>query len=611
MKLTIGMAVYDDYDGLFFTLETLRSYHDLGRYQAEIVVVDNHPDGDYADDIKHYMSAIHEVPARLVPLREPVGTSAPRDLIFRVAEGDTVLVVDSHVVIARRGLDALLDFIEEHPGPAIVHGPLVAYDRKAVWTHFDMVWRDGMWGIWGIDARGLEPHLPPFEIPAMGLGLFACRRQHWPGFHPLARGFGGEECYIHEKIRQRGGRVYCLPALRWVHRFHNSKRPTAYPNMWQDRVRNYILEFIELGRDVQEVKDHFTVEKPVMTPEQFDALHEECRRAIAERGTPHPPTTTPEPPPWPTEPNGTTSWPTTAEPKADSGCGCRKPRVHFQRVDDWIQFEHARSTLGASILKTLGEYAAECPVIVDCNATSATAAACLATRPTRYVAVGQEDPRWWWPQAVAVRGDTEMIYLKADPRMVRYPECDCLVISGIDRADDLLRILRLHSPRRRAIVIGTEPEGRSAESSADGSGPGLLPGLRLWVRQNPQWLVVRHLADGQGVTVLSAVPADRPHVPGAWRMVTSFAKAVAQHVASGIQYVTREALEERLNICALCDRRTIGDDGRERCSVCGCYLTGGVAGAGGKAEWASQECPLGKWPAPQSQAEAFEKVSVP
>ena len=604
MKLTIGMAVYDDYDGMFFSLESLRLYHGLDRYQAEIVIVDNHPDGDYADDIRHYVSAIHEVPARLIPLREPVGTSAPRDLIFRVAQGEWVMVIDSHVLIAPKALEALLAFADEHSEPAIIHGPLVAYDRKALWTHFDPIWRDGMWGIWGTDPRGAEAHLPPFEIPAMGLGLFVCRRQHWPGFHPMARGFGGEECYIHEKLRQRGGRVYCLPGLRWVHRFHNPKRATAYPNLWRDRIRNYMLEYIELNRDLQELKDHFTVEKPVLTPAEFDALYEQCR-AECTSPTPLPAmTTTPPPLPLPTAPDGTTALPTT-----DSGCGCRKPRVHFQERNEWFTFERAHSTLGAATLETIAEFARQCPVVVACTATAATAAACLSTAPQRYVAISDEDPRWWWPQATAVRGHTEMTYLKADPRKVRFPQCDCLIVAGIDRADDVLHILRIYAPARRAIIIGTQLHG-GGEMSADGRGPGLLPGLRLWVRRNPQWVVVRHVADGPGVTVLSAVPDDRPNVPGAWRMVATFAKAVAQHVASGAQYVTREILEERLNICAICDRRTVGEDGRERCSVCGCYLTGGVAGAGGKAEWASQDCPLGKWPAPNSGVHTSEKASV-
>ena len=68
-----------------------------------------------------------------------------------------------------------------------------------------------MFGQWSTDERGADPDAPPFEITMQGLGLFACRRDAWPGFHPEFRGFGGEEYYIHEKFRRNGAKVLCLP----------------------------------------------------------------------------------------------------------------------------------------------------------------------------------------------------------------------------------------------------------------------------------------------------------------------------------------------------------------------------------------------------------------
>ena len=89
-----------------------------------------------------------------------------------------------------------------------------------------------------------------------GLGLFACRRAAWPGFNPDFRGFGGEEGYIHEKFRRAGGRTLCLPFLRWMHRF---TRPLGIPyvNRWEDRLRNYLIGFRELGLDTAPVVEHF------------------------------------------------------------------------------------------------------------------------------------------------------------------------------------------------------------------------------------------------------------------------------------------------------------------------------------------------------------------
>ncbi|HEV2311073.1 MAG TPA: glycosyltransferase family 25 protein, partial [Acidimicrobiia bacterium] len=58
---------------------------------------------------------------------------------------------------------------------------------------------------------------------------------------------------------QRGRRTLCLPFLRWVHRFD---RPggTQYPNQWEDRVRNYLVGWDELGLELDEILDHFSVE---------------------------------------------------------------------------------------------------------------------------------------------------------------------------------------------------------------------------------------------------------------------------------------------------------------------------------------------------------------
>jgi hypothetical protein len=131
-------------------------------------------------------------------------------------------------------------------------------DNLNLWqTHMEPVWRDGMWGIWGYDKRGDDVDGPPFNIPAHGMGLFACRKDAWLGFNKGFRGFGGEECYIHEKFRQAGRNTLCLPFLRWLHRF---PRPAGlpYPIRWEDRIHNYVLGHEELGLDPAPMLAHFS-----------------------------------------------------------------------------------------------------------------------------------------------------------------------------------------------------------------------------------------------------------------------------------------------------------------------------------------------------------------
>jgi hypothetical protein len=253
-KLTVGMAAYDEYDGVYFTVQALRMYHPEVLDEVEIIVLDNHPEGPAAAALKNLDTWIPNY--RYVPYRAYRST-AVRDLIFRESSADYVLCVDAHVLIEPGAVRRLIDYFDAHPGTSdLLQGPLVYDDLKKIETHFSPVWRSGMFGTWEYDERGREPGGEPFEIPMQGLGLFACRRAAWPGFNPRLRGFGGEEGYIHEKIRRAGGRTLCLPFLRWLHRFG---RPTGIPYQpkYEDRIRNYLITHRELGLDEGPVANHF------------------------------------------------------------------------------------------------------------------------------------------------------------------------------------------------------------------------------------------------------------------------------------------------------------------------------------------------------------------
>jgi hypothetical protein len=252
--LTIGMATYDDYDGVYFTIQAIRLFHPEIAGDIEIIVVDNHPNGPCAGDLK---ALENWVPGyRYIACNWVQGT-AVRDVVFREAAGDLVLCVDCHVMFAPGSLRKLLEYFEAHPNtPDLLQGPLVYDDLRTFSTHMDHTWSAGMYGVWGTDARAANPAAAPFEIGLQGLGVFACRKAAWPGLNPRLRGFGGEEGYIHEKFRRAGGRVLCLPFLRWIHRF---ARPLGVPyaNTWEDRIRNYLIVADELGQDPTPALEHF------------------------------------------------------------------------------------------------------------------------------------------------------------------------------------------------------------------------------------------------------------------------------------------------------------------------------------------------------------------
>jgi hypothetical protein len=294
-QLCIGMAAYDDYDGVYFSAMAIRLFHPEIAADTEILVIDNHPRGPSSAGLKALEKSIPGY--RYVPF-DQIGGTAVRDMVFREAHSEFVLCIDCHVMFAPGSLRLLLDYFHAHPEtPDLLQGPLLHDDMRTLSTHMDPRWSCGMYGAWGSDRRAADPAAPPFEIAMHGLGAFACRKAVWPGLNPRLQGFGGEEGYLQEKFRRAGGRALCLPFLRWVHRFG---RPAGVPyrNSWEDRIRNYLVIADELGLDPTEALDHFrahvgaeaadpiiaAARKELGSPFQFfDAIYCISRAMSAER----------------------------------------------------------------------------------------------------------------------------------------------------------------------------------------------------------------------------------------------------------------------------------------------------------------------------------------
>lgn len=258
--LTIGMATFDDYDGVYFSIQAIRLNNPEILDRVEFVVIDNNPDGPCGHPLKELTSSIPNY--RYIPLRSVKGT-AVRERIFIEAQSDFVLCMDCHVLFVPGSLQSLISYFEKHSESIdLIQGPLIHDDLKTLRSHWEPVWNKGMWGNWTHNSLADDIDADAFDIPMQGLGAFACRKAVWPGFNTDFRGFGGEEGYIHEKFRQRGGRTLCLPAFRWLHRF---ARPMGvpYPIDWPNRIRNYIIGFHELSLPTAEIYDHFNDYLPI------------------------------------------------------------------------------------------------------------------------------------------------------------------------------------------------------------------------------------------------------------------------------------------------------------------------------------------------------------
>lgn len=313
MKLTIGMCCFDDFEGVYWSIQAIRLYHPEVLSEVEFLVLDNNPDSAQGQAVERFSKWVKQ-PIRYIQVKESAGT-ALRSRIFDLAQTPYVLCMDSHVMLIPGSLRQLINGMEAGmDGGNLLQGPMLGDNLEVMATHMAYVWRSGMLGIWAIAWRcqcghvfqtskredgavnwlecqtlmiphrakeeclcgksypvvhweGHEIHLEqsgferaidgsPFEIPAQGLGLFACRKDAWLGFHPEFRHFGGEECYIHEKYRQAGSTTICLPFLKWLHRF---ERPNGVPYTapWESRIMNYLLGHRELGWEPALVLEHF------------------------------------------------------------------------------------------------------------------------------------------------------------------------------------------------------------------------------------------------------------------------------------------------------------------------------------------------------------------
>ena len=255
-KLTIGSAVYDDFEGVYFTYQSLRLNNMDIWDDLDLIVIDNNPEsaeGQATRDFCHRTNGI-----RYIPYPDKRST-AVRNEIFTNSQAKFSMSIDAHVLFEPDTIKKLISFFEENPETNdLYHGPMF-YDEITghdPCSKMDPVWRDNMFGIWAYDDRGNNKNGDPFEIDMHGLGIFACRTESWLGFNEDFIGFGGEEGYIHKKFQKAGHKIWCLPFLRWLHRF---QRPLGvkYPLILQERVRNYLIGHRELELPFDEIIDHF------------------------------------------------------------------------------------------------------------------------------------------------------------------------------------------------------------------------------------------------------------------------------------------------------------------------------------------------------------------
>jgi len=258
--LTIGMCTYDDFDGVYFTIQALRMYHKVCDTNIELIVLDNNPEGIHGKEIQKFISGWTNGSGKYIPIKDKP-SSFNKYKIVDYANGQYILILDCHVLLINNAIETLLQYYTNHPDcKDLIQGPLLYDDLRNVSTEFKDEWRGDMYGIWHHNPEAYAKG-EPFEIKMQGMGLCSFEKKNWPGISSHFKGFGGEEGYIAEKFRRNGGKNICIPQLKWVHRFG---RPNGvkYPLILEDRIWNYFIGWLEITKDpnhymIQDTYKHF------------------------------------------------------------------------------------------------------------------------------------------------------------------------------------------------------------------------------------------------------------------------------------------------------------------------------------------------------------------
>ncbi len=527
---SLVMPTCNDFHGVAFTLKAAQLYH--SEYIDDYVVVDNCENGSvHSQPTKGITESIG---GKYIPFASCKGTACAKNEAIRNAKNDWVICLDSHVMLYPNAVKHLFNQVKVFPyhygkqddvNKVLFHGPIMQDSGQVMATHFDPVWRGEMYGVWGLDKQAYDQG-KPFEISGMGMGCFAVNKRFWPGFHKDFKGFGGEEMYIHEKYRQLGGKVVCLPQFRWWHRF---ARPgdKGYHHTIDEKVYNYVVGWRDLGLDLSPIYDNFIARGLISESRWLEIL------------------------------NG---WKPPIEGTSVACCGEKAKPTYEQLVASASDInEH---------LPTLMQLAKDCKVVVDCGARDDTVISFQAVSDITVHALRGNEASLIQPVI-----ENDLLFLDTDPHTADH------VYKELDRW--------FASCKRYIVLHDTEIYGEKC-----GSEPGILPAIRRFQSEHPEWVTIRHYQNNNGLTVLSCQAADYPpNLPPLFRRAKNFLASTTKHIANGGKLALPTVQEQRLAICksngGACPANMRIID-KNACSVCGCPLDE-------KVKRPLDVCPLGYW----------------
>lgn len=413
----------------------------------------------------------------------------------------------------------------------------------------------------------------PYEIPAHGMGFWCTRKEAWPGFHPLATGFGGEEVTTQELYRDAGAKAICLPYVGWIHKWRDDLANPPYPMDINKRVRNYLLAADRCKR------------KAAILPRMVAALTKKVGPEVFKK---------------------IAADPSQPVEKSCSTCGGPAVPVAASIGELFTAYKGKKRDLDQHF-DAISDLAAKCSHVTAftkrrewdvCVLNGLPADGVFVSHNTEQAGGLQKALSAWAGERYTFDGRDSLSVDSID-------ETDLLILdtqhSAPRTAEELTRFAK--SVRKYILLRSTATYGDIAESPpAPPNTPGMFIAMRAFLRDNPEWTVIYHTAEQWGYTVLSRDPADRKELPSLIKQGMNIAAALTRHVTKGGGTTDEKTAQIRLDTCALCPLRAV-----ENCSQCGCYLLTMPNGKPGKAFWPHESCPRGYW----AEAEKQGKPIVP
>jgi hypothetical protein len=524
-KLTIGMPHFQDFDGVWFTIQSLCLHHKEVMQDVEILVVDETPQTAEGQAVRGFIERAagrkcHSM--RYIKHDFPLGPALSKNDVFLHAKADNVLCMDCHILFPPGTIERLIEWFDTFAPKSedLFCGPNLLDDLQTFQTEMTDVWRGENWGIWHNNEKGNSPENPPYEIWGNGCGVMACRKFAWLGFNPHMRGFGGEEGYIHEKFRKFGRKVINLPFLQWIHRYQRPGGP-RYRLSREVKMRNLVIGFLELGRDLDPIYNHFVslghegesleehlIREHSVDPESLklpdgnkidydgmQALHkkfktsEENWRYLIEDPINH---YTPE-----------------SLKVQDKGMA-----VANETMAELLKRVLTTERDLNKHLPKIIEVAEKCEVVEEITRRYESTVALLSTSPTKLhtFLYGLDATDRMMGNIIHVAPPSVDFKLDVGPEFnpeIEIGGCDLFFFKCPHNYHNLQADLMRWAPKVKRFIIIHDTEAHGVRWEDDG-GVGLVEGMKALLRNNPEWFVYYHSFEQWGLTILGCQEQDKP-----------------------------------------------------------------------------------------------------